>query len=217
MSSHTEPAALSRENARRAVRWSSSSQYLSWIAGLIGLGFVVAFLIQAGLFAALMPGDAPPPVVIENPDQITSYESTITGVDRQNQPYEVKAAKGAQDKDRPELIHLETVAAKFRKLTGESYDVTAAAAHYDTKIKELDLEGNVVIRQIGKFIARMDKAHVVVEAKKLTSGVPVAVDMADGTIAAGGLQISDDGDDILFLNGVKARFGIAAAKGDGVQ
>ncbi len=59
----------------------------------------------------------------------------------------------------------------------------------------------------------MDKAHVVVEEKKLTSDAPVAVTLADGTIEANGLEITNDGKTILFLNGVKARFAAWRATG----
>jgi lipopolysaccharide export system protein LptC len=200
--------------ARRAVRRAGLAPYLSWIAGLIGLGFVVVFLFQAGLFAYLVPGEKAALPSVENPDLITSHDSTLSGVDRDNQPYEVKAGRAWQDKDRPELVHMEEVAARFRKATGEAYDMNARAAHYDTKLMQLDLAGDVVIVQEKRFTARMAQAHITLADKKLTSGVAVVVEFGDGTIRANGLQITDDGADILFLNGVKARFAAMPATGD---
>ena len=44
------------------------------------------------------------------------------------------------------------------------------------------------------------------EKKNLVSNVPVVVEMGAGTIHANGMQMSNDGNTILFLNGVKARF-----------
>jgi hypothetical protein len=52
------------------------------------------------------------------------------------------------------------------------------------------------------------------EKKNLVSDVPVVVEMGSGTITANGLQISNDGKNILFLNGVKARFTEDSKKGD---
>ncbi len=72
----------------------------------------------------------------------------------------------------------------------------------------------MTITEGARFVARMAKAHVVVEQKSLTSDVPVDVTMGGGTIKANGLQITDDGARILFLNGVKARFRADAEKGD---
>lgn len=215
MSSLTrQDAAASARAARRAVAKARLAPLLSWIAALGGLAFVVVFLVQAGLFAYLVPKEKVTPPDVDNPDQITSYDSTITGVDKENQPYELKAKRGWQDKDRPELFHLEEVAANFRKSTGEAYNVTSRAARYDSKLKEADLEGAIVITQADRFTAIMEKAHVAVRDKKLTSDVPVEVTFGNGTIRANGLQITNDGADILFLNGVKAHFETAPAKGD---
>ncbi len=207
MSSPTDSA------AGRALRWASLSRLLSWLAVLVGAGFVGLFLFQAGLFALLLPGEPPAPPV-DNPDQITATTSTVNGIDRENQPYQVKAVKGWQDSRNPTLVHLETVEGQFRRASGAEYTITARTGAYNTKVKELDLQGNVVIVQKDRFTALMDKAHVVVEEKKLTSGVPVDVTFGDGTIKANGMEITDDGARILFLNGVKARFGAETAKGD---
>jgi LPS export ABC transporter protein LptC len=200
--------------AGRAVAKARLAPVLSWIAGVVGLAFVVAFLVQAGLFTYLVPAEKIIPPDIENPDQITSYDSTVTGVDKDNQPYELKAKRAWQDRNRPELVHLDDVAANFRKLTGEIYNVTAKTAQYDRKAKEVDLEGSVSIVEANRFTATMEKAHVVVRDKKLTAEVPVEVTFAGGTVRANGLQITNNGANILFLNGVKAHFEAAPAKGD---
>lgn len=200
--------------ARRAILRARLAPVLSWAAVLLALGFVAAFLLQAGLFAILVPREkvvAPP---IENPDQVSSEDSTLSGVDHENQPYEVKAVHAWQDTTRPELVHMENVTARFHKSTGEAYDLAAKTARYDTKLKELDLAGSVVITQADRFTARMEKAHVAVGEKKLVSDVAVAVAFADGTIHANGMQIINDGADILFLNGVKAHFGASPTTGE---
>jgi hypothetical protein len=44
--------------------------------------------------------------------------------------------------------------------------------------------------------------------------VPVVVEMGAGTIHANGLQVSNDGNNIKFLNGVKARFNQTMTNGD---
>ena len=78
----------------------------------------------------------------------------------------------------------------------------------------MDLEGNVRIVEKGRFTATMAKAHVELEKKNLVSNVPVVVEMEAGTINANGLQVSNDGNNIKFLNGVKARFNQTMKKGD---
>jgi lipopolysaccharide export system protein LptC len=199
--------------ANRALRWAGLSRLLSWLAVAVGASFVGLFLYQAGLFALLLPDEpAPPPVVTPRPDH--RHDSTVNGIDKENQPYQVKAEKGWQDAKVPTLVHLEIVEGQFRRPSGAEYTLTAKTGAYDTKVKELDLEGNVTIVQKDRLTAVMEKAHVVVEEKKLTSGVPVDVTLPTGTIKANGMEITDDGARILFLNGVKARFGAETAKGD---
>ena len=182
----------------------------------------IVFLIQAGLFQALMPGEEVTGGPLPNPDQIIATDSTVNGLDKENQPYVVTAARGWQDEKIPSLVHLETVDGRFRRATGAEYTLNARTGRYDTKVKELDLEGNVTIVEKDRFTATMDKAHVVVEEKKLTSDVPVDVQFAGGSIQANGVQITDDGRYILFLNGVKARFSQSSTaqgetQGDGQQ
>ncbi len=187
---------------------------MSWLAGAIGVGFVVAFLAQAGLFEALLPRPpAPPPPAVE-PDRITAGTSTVTGIDDEKQPYEVKARRGWQDGTTPNLVHLEEPVGLFRRASGTRYTITATSGLYDTEVKSLDLEGHVVLEQAGRFTARMDRARIAVKEKKLTSDTPVVASFASGTVDANGMQITNDGSRILFLNGVKARFSAPEGKGD---
>ncbi len=206
---------LPTDTAHRAIRFASLARLLSWAAAALALGIVILFLVQAGLFNAMTPKERPPVITPPDPDKITSTDSTVNGLDKENQPYVVTAVKGWQDAATPSLVHMETVEGHFRRPSGAEYTVTANTGAYDTKIKELDLAGAVKIVQADRFTALMEKAHVVVEDKKLTSDVAVDVTFGSGHIKANGMEITDDGARILFLNGVKARFSQAAAKGDG--
>lgn len=202
------------DHARRAVRTARLARVLSWLAAAIGAGFVIAFLAQAGLFEALLPkAPAPPPPSVE-PDRVTAGNSTVSGIDDEKLPYEVKAKRGWQDDATPHLVHLEEPVGLFRRASGSNYTITAVSGLYDTSIKSLDLEGNVVLEQAGRFTARMGKANIAVKEKRLTSDTPVVANFASGTVDAHGMQITDDGNRILFLNGVKARFSASEGKGD---
>jgi lipopolysaccharide export system protein LptC len=206
---------LPTDAAHRAIRFANLARLASWVALALAIGFVILFLVQAGLFNALTPKPTPPVTAPPDPDKVTATDSTVNGLDKQNQPYEVTAVRGWQDVATPSLVHMETVEGKFHRPGGKTYNVTAETGAYDTKIKELDLAGNVTISEKDRFTAVMDKAHVVVDEKKLTSEVPVDVRFGSGTVKANGMQITDDGARILFLNGVKARFSQEPATGGG--
>ena len=200
--------------ARKAVRAATLSRLLSWLAAAIGIGFVVTFLHQAGLFRALMPQQAAPPAPAVEPDRITAGSSTVSGIDAEKQPYQVTATRGWQDGKTPNLVHLEDPVGNFQRAGGTKYSITGAIGLYDTEAKTLDLDGNVIVQQQDRFTARMDKAHIVVKDKTLTSDTAVTASFASGTVDANGMQITDDGNRILFLNGVKARFTAREGKGD---
>ena len=94
------------DNARRALGRARMAQVLTWLAAALGLGFVLVFLVQAGLFSAMLPGEPPAPPQSRT-DQITAVESTVTGMDNEKQPYEVTAKRGWQDEKTPSIVHLE--------------------------------------------------------------------------------------------------------------
>lgn len=202
------------DQAHRALRRARLARLTSWLAATAGLGFVIAFLAQAGLFSALMPRETAPPPPKVQADQITAIQSTVTGLDREKQPYEVTAARGWQDENVPSRVHLESPEGRFRRPQGAEYTISAKTGLYDSETRTLDLSGSVVLEQTERFKALMEKANIVVEEKRLSSDSPVTVQFASGTVNANGMQITDDGARILFLNGVKARFDAPQAQGD---
>lgn len=190
-----------RRRARPAVALA-----LSWVAiALTGL-LIAVFVFQLGTFESLKPHrpttDAPRPQT----DQITVSTSTITGFDKDDQPYSLKAETAAQDAVKPNLVHLKAVSAALKRATGEKLELNSATASYDTDTEVLQLDGNVKLVSVDRFVADMDKAQVTLRDKRLRSEVPVAVTFDRGTILAKGLEITDDGNRILFFNGVKATF-----------
>lgn len=199
--------------ARKALRRAGLARFVSWLAAAVGVGLVLAFLSQAGLFSFFLPKPLLPPPTAK-PDQITATQSTVSGFDKQKQPYTVKALSGWQDNATPTLVHLEEPEGVFHRAEGSEYTIRADHGRYDTHVKALDLDGNVVLEQKERFTARMAKANVLVEEKKLVSDTPVAVTFTSGTVHANGMQITNDGDRILFLNGVRARFEAPQAEGD---
>jgi lipopolysaccharide export system protein LptC len=215
MSSHTE---IQPDNTDElllaAARRARLAPLLSWAALAFGLGLIIVFFVQAGFFTALLPKPKPVPLTVEMPDQIAVVFARIAGVDRENQPYVVTAKKGYQDKETADLVHMEDLTGTFQRKSRQPFEMYSKTGLYHSKAKTMDLEGNVRIVEKGRFTATMAKAHVELEKKNLVSNVPVVVEMDTGTITANGMQVSNDGNNIKFLNGVKARFDQTMQKGD---
>jgi lipopolysaccharide export system protein LptC len=177
--------------------------YVSGIfAGVIGV-LLFIFLYQTGTFT---PKPKPVDQTVASHDKVTVMDTTITGLDSQQKPYSISAQNAIQDKDKPNFISLDEVSGATNRKNGEAITFESRKGLYDSDVKTLDLEKDVVIKSAGRFTARMDKAHVIVSEKRLTSNVPVAVELTSGTINANGVEITNDGNNILFLKGVKAQF-----------
>ena len=200
-----------------AARRARLAPILSWAALAFGLGLVIVFLVEAGFFSALGPKRKSAPLTVEMPDQIAGAFARIAGFDRENQPYVITAKKGYQDKESAELVHMEDLTGTFHRKSSQPFELFSKTGLYHSKAKKMDLEGNVRIVEKGRFTATMAKAHVELQNKNLVSDVPVVVEMDAGTINANGLQVSNDGNNIKFLNGVKARFNQTMTKGDNPQ
>jgi lipopolysaccharide export system protein LptC len=184
----------------------SLSRIFTWGAGAAFVGLVLLFVVEAGMFASLVPEPVKQQTAIENPDQITVGASRYTGSDKDRQPYWVEAKSGTQDAQNRDLVHMNSVTGELTRLSGEVLSLTSAEALYDTKSKALDLQGEVKLESKGSFVAEMARARVVLEDKAVDTDVPVRVTFDAGTINAQAMKITDDGKRILFFNGVKARF-----------
>ena len=199
---------------RRPVRATTRARLAPYISGAFGIaviGLFIAFLYQTGAFTS-----RPKPVeeAVVPADHVTVSTSTITGLDSQQRPYSISAKTAIQDKDEPKLIKLDSVSGATNRKNGEAITFQSQKGLYNSDVKTLDLDTDVIIQSDGRFTARMAKAHVVVGEKRLTSDVPVEVQLSNGKINANGVQITNDGNNILFLNGVKAHFGSSKSQGD---
>jgi lipopolysaccharide export system protein LptC len=198
----------------RTVRAAARARMAPYVSGAfagIAVLLVVIFLYQTGAFS---PAPKQPDQTALSPDQVTVIDSTITGLDSQNRPYSISARNAVQDKDKPNFIALDEVSGATNRGNGEAITFESRKGLYDSDVKTLDLDNDVVVKSAGRFTARMDKAHVIVGEKRLTSNVPVAVELSNGRIDANGVEITNDGNNILFLNGVKAHFTNTKSQGD---
>ena len=200
------PASAAESLAKRANLRVKMSKILGLCAGLFALVALTAFLAQSGFFYNFLPQKAVIPEVLENATVISGRESHISGIDKENQPYEIAAKKGMQDKLSGHLVHLEAVTGVFHRPDNKQVNLVSNTALYDAKTKGMTLLGDVVFEEPGRYKARMQKASVNLDDKSLVSDSPVHVDMATGTVEADSLEIMDNGRRSLFKGRVKAVF-----------
>lgn len=164
------------------------------------------FVWQAGVLAPPPPQEVKTDDVVANPEQITSENASISGIDSNNRPFEIRAKSGEQDKAIAHLVHMQSVTSVFERATGAKLDVTSDTGLYDRKTKGLELAGNVVFSEGIRFRAVMQKAAIDTENQSLASQSPVKVDMQGTLIEADSLTVTAGGTRLLFKGGVKAHF-----------
>jgi lipopolysaccharide export system protein LptC len=198
------PARLPGYRRARVVSWA-----------LFGLAAALAavFVVHIARFEATAPSRPDTEATAPVSNQIVVTRSTLTGFDDDRLPYSVTAASAVQDTAEPNRVHLEMVAAELHRRSGDVLGLAARTALYDSKTEVLQLVGDVTLVTAGRFVARMARAEVTLSDKRLRSQSPVDVTFDRGEITAGGLEITDDGNRVVFLNRARVTFG-PQTKGD---
>jgi LPS export ABC transporter protein LptC len=205
MSSPIDGTSSISHRAESALRRQNLAQYLR--RGIVLLAIVGAGLLVVWPFLPTPPvaPDATMTRQPEMPEQPVSYAPHITGVDKNELPYEISASKGYQDSQTKNIVHLENVNGKFRRASGSDMLVESLSGRYKRDIKILHLEGSVVITE-PRFEAKMEKAAIDVSKRTLTSESPVKVKMPDSEVTADSLLAESNGERLLFRGRVKAHF-----------
>lgn len=193
--------------ASRRVFGYPPARLASW--GLFGVAGALAavFVVHVARFEATAPSRETPASTAPVSDQVVVKRSTLTGFDKDRQPYSLSAGSAVQDTAEPNLVHLKDVAGELRRRSGDILGVAADTALFDSKAEMLQLERDVTLVAAGRFVAEMAKAAVTLSDKRLRSEGPVHVTFDRGEITAGGLEITDEGNRVVFFNRARMTFG----------
>lgn len=178
----------------------------SWAILAATTATVLFFVAQTGMFSAFFTKKEVKKVNIPLPDQVSSGFSTITGFDKEKQPYKLTAQKVVQDEKDSKKAHLTTVDATLKKKNGEILKMDAQTGVYKSENKVLDLAGKVRLSSKDRFVAHLEKATVILKEKRMYAKVPVKVLFDRGSINANGMEVLDNGKKIEFFDGVKFRY-----------
>jgi lipopolysaccharide export system protein LptC len=196
---------------RRPGYWRA--RVASWALVGIAASLAAVFVAHIAKFEATAPSLPAREPTAPVSDQVVVTSSKLTGVDRDRQPYTITAASAVQDSAEPNRVRLRSVAGELHRSSGDVMSLAARTAVYDSKTKMLQLEDEVSLVAAGRFVADMTRAEITLSDKRLRSETAVTVTFDRGEISAGGLEISDDGNRIVFFNRAKVVFG-PQTKGD---
>ena len=188
----------------------------SWALFGLAAALAAVFVVHIVRFESAAPTRTAAETAAPVSTEVVVTDSRVTGFDRERQPYSVTAESAVQDSAQPNRVHLKGVAGELNRASGDTLGLAARTALFDSKTEVLQLEGDVTLVSAGRFVAEMTKADVTLTDKRLRSQGPVSVTFDRGRITAGGLEISEDGNRVVFFDRAKVTFG-PPAKDDKLQ
>ncbi|MEM6614902.1 MAG: LPS export ABC transporter periplasmic protein LptC [Pseudomonadota bacterium] len=134
-------------------------------------------------------------LVMENP--------RMTGLDQNERAYALRADQASQRLDNSNQIDLEGIDATLAVDQIQDARIKAVGGLFDQEAEILNLFGGVNVVTTGGYVADIQTARVDLNAGAVTSQDPVKIDMLNGTLNAGGIEITDNGAVLKFSSPVR--------------
>ncbi len=200
--SHVLGPGRSSQRGRRGARMHRVVTILMMVTfTLLCLGLVGVFAIQSGMLDEEPQKPTASQTAKVSRKSVKMMQPTLTGFDRKSQAYVLKASSALQDPLDPSVIVLEKVVANLKlKKSGDLVNVTADTGTYNGDKETLLLVDNVRVTSSSGYTALLSTADVHLKKGSVTSDRPVIVLMPTGKIEANGVELTDDGNNIKFLN-----------------
>lgn len=186
------------EAARHSARVRRLKIILPLIAFLIGAIFVAVSVVRAFLPENLQIENA----TIEN-GKIVMQNPAISGRNKQDISYSMKAVRALQDISNPDIITLETIHAEMPVNDTLIATVDATSGIYDRGGNTLNMNAPFSITMNNGLVADFQAAYLDINAGEMETKKPIAISMSGGSIVAQSLRMTDKGRIVTFEGKVK--------------
>ncbi|MCA1438844.1 LPS export ABC transporter periplasmic protein LptC [Ensifer sp. IC4062] len=184
--------------ARHSARVKRLKVLLPLAASIIAMIFVAVSFVRAFLPEELQLETA----TIEN-GKIVMQNPAISGRNKQDISYSMKAQRALQDIANPDLITLETIHAEMPVNDTLIATVDAASGIYDRGANTLDMNAPFTISMNNGVNADFQSAYLDINAGEMETKRPIAISMNGGSIIAQTLRMTDKGRIVTFEGMVK--------------
>lgn len=184
--------------ARHSARVRRLKVILPLIASIIAMIFVAVSFVRAFLPEELQLETA----TIEN-GKIVMQNPAISGRNKQDISYSMKAQRALQDIANPDLITLETIHAEMPVNDTLIATVDAASGIYNRGANTLDMNAPFTISMNNGVNADFQSAYLDINAGEMETKRPIAISMNGGSIIAQTLRMTDKGRIVTFEGMVK--------------
>lgn len=164
---------------------------------------VVTVSAAAILFSVSLPegvsveriGIAGGKLVMDKPD--------LNGFDKNNRPFEVRAATATQDLKNPAIIQLKEIDARLPLSESTFADVDALTGIYDRDNERLQLNKDIRVKNSDGLEILLEKADIDMKSGTLVSDRPVSVKSGRTQVRSDRLEVQDNGKLIIFEHRVR--------------
>jgi lipopolysaccharide export system protein LptC len=189
---------------RAAARHSRRVRVLRWaipagIVCLLGM-IVLATWFNPLRMLAKLPID--PTKMLISGTKITMEAPRLAGFTRDARPYEFTARAAAQDLTKPDVLELKDIRAKLAMQDKAQMDMTAVSGLYNSKTDILTLTEDIRLKSTSGYSGVLSEAVMDVSKGNVVSEHPVIVYLLNGTLNANRLEVVNNGEAIVFDNGV---------------
>ncbi len=179
--------------ARHSARVRRLKVVLPLAAGVIALIFAAVSFVRAFLPEDLQLETA----TIEN-GKIVMQNPAISGRNRQDISYSMKAQRALQDIANPDIITLEQIHAEMPVNETLIATVGATSGIYDRGANTLDMNAPFTISMNNGVNADFQSAYLDIDAGEMETKRPIAISMNGGSIIAQSLRMTDKGRIVTF-------------------
>ena len=201
-------SASSPANMRDSVDFSRARRHSIFVKLLkivlpISAAALVVFFAASSILSYVPVSGASVEKVGLNDGKLVMNKPKLSGYDKKNRPYDVKAATAIQDLKKPGLIELKTIDANLPLDATSIARVNAESGTYDSTNEKMELRNNVTIKGARGMNISMQEALIDMKSGSMVSGKPVTVDSGETDISANSLRVEDNGKRVIFKDNVK--------------
>jgi lipopolysaccharide export system protein LptC len=186
------------EAVRHSRRVTRLKILLPLLATVIAIMFIAVSVVRAFLPEELQIENA----TIEN-GKIVMQNPAISGRNKQDISYSMKATRALQDIANPDIITLETIHAEMPVNDTLKATVEAQSGVYDRGKNTLDMNAPFSITMNNGMVADFRSAYLDINAGEMNTTKPVAISINGGSIVAQQLRMTDKGRIVTFEGMVK--------------
>jgi lipopolysaccharide export system protein LptC len=192
---HTGPTV--NDAYERAARHSQRVKRLKIVLPIIAIIIAVIFT-AISIVRTMLPEELQiENATIEN-GKIVMQNPAISGRNKQDISYSMKAQRALQDIANPNLITLENIHAEMPVNDTTIATVNATSGLYDRGGNTLDMNAPFTISMNNGIFADFQSAYLDINAGEMRSQKPIAIRMTGGSIVAQQMRMTDKGQIISF-------------------